>query len=289
MTDDDTLENTARGRASAAAGSDTRLAVAVSTDRESFPVLQAFQSFLDQERERSRRRIMVLSTIFISTLAVITAVFGVFAIFFFSHMMARNEAQQDRMLDLITHPVSAAPASPPSAAAAAPVPAPTTVDIEKMVEKLVAERLKARESAPVPGAQEGDPPPAAPKREDAASAEPQAPFPERRRGIISPVSRRQSGQSNAPQKAEKTGSAPQNTQEPPNPPEKPRSSASKEAAPASAPAGAARGKEPRRISVQPTRALSVPRGYVQDSTIIQTESGALVPLRTLLPDLNAEK
>ena len=37
---------------------------------ESFPVLRAFQSFLDQERERARRRMMTLSVCFITALVL---------------------------------------------------------------------------------------------------------------------------------------------------------------------------------------------------------------------------
>ena len=62
---------------------------------------------------------------------------------------------------------------------------------------------------------------------------------------------------------------------------------------AAAPAAVAeprdRASRTKIVSVKPESALEVPAGYRQDTATIQTESGALVPLRTLLPDFGPAK
>ena len=164
---------------------DNLFAVALPKNDDAFPVLRAFQTFIDQERERSRRRITMLSTAFIVALVVLMLAFVGFFALFFTHVMSHDEAQQARLFEL----VSRGPAPQP-APAAAPAPASTPA-----------------------------PTPAVPSVPSVPSV-PVAPSP-------SPSL--------------------------------------------------------RTISVRPVKALVVPEGYEADQIRVQTQSGASIPLRTLLP------
>ncbi|MBR1836347.1 MAG: hypothetical protein IJ783_03585, partial [Kiritimatiellae bacterium] len=107
-------------------------AVALARNDDSFPVLKAFQGFLDRERERARRRVVTLSICFIAAMFAMAVAFGAIFAVFFSHMMSQNEQQQSRLLDLVAESarqrdeaVRAATAAP--ALAPAPAPAPVAV------------------------------------------------------------------------------------------------------------------------------------------------------------------
>ena len=95
---------TADEAASGAAPTDPEnlFAVALSkSSNDSFPVLNAFQTFLDQERERARRRVVTMAVCFTGAMIVLLLVFGILFATFFSRMMVRNDRQQDRLLDLV--------------------------------------------------------------------------------------------------------------------------------------------------------------------------------------------
>ena len=69
---------------------------------ESFPVLKAFQNYLDQERERARRRTMVLVLSFLGVVVALIIAFVVLFVSFFNVVLQNNEQQQVRMLSLVT-------------------------------------------------------------------------------------------------------------------------------------------------------------------------------------------
>ena len=58
---------------------------------ESFPVLKAFQEFLDAERERARRRQMTLTICFMSAIVLLVVLFCVIGAVLFSGMMRRSD------------------------------------------------------------------------------------------------------------------------------------------------------------------------------------------------------
>jgi len=68
---------------------------------ESFPVLKAFQEFLDAERERSRRRQMILTLSFMSVIVVIVVLFCVIGAILFTGMARRNDAKQDKVFEIL--------------------------------------------------------------------------------------------------------------------------------------------------------------------------------------------
>ena len=132
---------------------------------ESFPVLKAFQEFLDAERERARRRQMTLTICFMSAIVLLVVLFCVVGAILFSGMMRRSDAQQAQMLDILMQrmpaPVAQAPAvQPPPAQIPAPVaesrPDPQVselLDVIKALQSQNAEMMSAlqqriREPAP---------------------------------------------------------------------------------------------------------------------------------------------
>ena len=123
------------------------------SSNDSFPVLNAFQTFLDQERERARRRVVTMAVCFTGAMIVLLLVFGILFATFFSRMMVRNEKQQDRLLDLVARGIPAAVHeagwSAPGAAGAETV---SRDEILQVLQQLSAERAAARagQAAPAP-------------------------------------------------------------------------------------------------------------------------------------------
>ncbi len=111
------------------------------SSNDSFPVLNAFQTFLDQERERARRRVVTMAVCFTGAMIVLLLVFGILFATFFSRMMVRNEKQQDRLLDLVARGIPAAVHeagwSAPGAAGAETV---SRDEILQVLQQLSAER-----------------------------------------------------------------------------------------------------------------------------------------------------
>lgn len=60
-----------------------------------FPVLKAFQEYIDAEQAKARKRIVGLSVFFVVLLLVVVAAF----ILVLSTMISRNQALSDRLLD----------------------------------------------------------------------------------------------------------------------------------------------------------------------------------------------
>lgn len=95
-------------------------APALRGDPEQFPVLKAFQAYVEEERERARRRVVVVSSVSIAAITVLVSLFLVALGF----MMHRNDQLNDRLLDIVASR-SAAPAPAASASASAEPSAPS--------------------------------------------------------------------------------------------------------------------------------------------------------------------
>lgn len=262
---------------------------------ESFPVLKAFQDFIDQERERARRRVVTLSVCFISAIVVLVLLFGIIFAMFFGHMMRSNEDQQNRLYDLYARSgllPAAAPAPAPAApAATTPIPASATpVAPDDQVRGLL-ERIRLLEAGQAPD-------PAAPA--PSVSAEP-VPAPASPVAAPAPSVKLPKGVRSSPRKADQEAKLAAEAQA-----RRERAAAREAEAAAKAEAvrqareakaaeeaaareaeakaaEAAKARGPRTISVRKQRRMVVPEGCSTDEIVVQTESGARVPLRTLLP------
>lgn len=71
---------------------------------EEFPVLKAFQQYIDAEQNKARKRMVTLSVFFGILMALIVAVF----LFLLSQVSARNQALNDRLLDYMMRKESSA-------------------------------------------------------------------------------------------------------------------------------------------------------------------------------------
>lgn len=115
-------------------------AAALKSNADSFPVLKAFQDYLDSERQRARKRMFLLSTFFILTLAIVVGGLLTGGFFVYSRAARHNEALQQTLLELALRTPS-----PP-----APVPASPRIDPSLLAEEFAA-RLQTvldRETAP---------------------------------------------------------------------------------------------------------------------------------------------
>lgn len=96
-------------------------------DANSFPVLKAFQDYLEMERQQARKRLVTLTVFFVSLMTLVVAGFIVAFIFFFNSMSKRDEAREantrareDRLLEAALQPKKeAAPAAANPGAVAA--------------------------------------------------------------------------------------------------------------------------------------------------------------------------
>ena len=110
---------------------------------ESFPVLKAFQEFLDAERERARRRQMTLTICFMSAIVVLVVLFCVVGAMLFGGMMRRSDAQQAKMLDILMQRMPAAAGAPVAAAPVAqPAPAPQVTELLDVIQSLKAQNAE---------------------------------------------------------------------------------------------------------------------------------------------------
>jgi hypothetical protein len=86
-------------------------------DANSFPVLKAFQDYLEMERQQARKRLVTLTVFFVSLMTLVVAGFIVAFIFMFNNMSRR----EDRLMDAALQQRRDVP--PAAAATAAPAPA----------------------------------------------------------------------------------------------------------------------------------------------------------------------
>lgn len=90
-------------------------AAALHAGSDSFPVLKAFQDYLEAERQRARRRLVMLSSFFVALMAVVVAGLLLAGVYLFRNM----QRTQDVLLQaaLKGQPAAAPVAAPPAVAA----------------------------------------------------------------------------------------------------------------------------------------------------------------------------
>ena len=123
-----------------------------------FPVLKAFQEYIDAEQAKARKRMLGLSIFFIVLLVVVVVTFVLVLTF----MIRQNQSLSDRLLDMAFKPQPAQQAhvapvvQPVPVPQAQPQPQPAAQDsalrpvLEKM-EKLAAALAEASKPKPAPG------------------------------------------------------------------------------------------------------------------------------------------
>lgn len=109
-------------------------AAALHANADSFPVLKAFQDYLEAERQRARRRVTLLSGFFIALMVVVVAGFLTGGILLFSYM---SKQQAALMSVAFPHAVAAA-VTPAATPAAAPAPTVRDPELEKLQQSLAA-------------------------------------------------------------------------------------------------------------------------------------------------------
>ena len=97
---------------------------------DAFPVLKAFQDYLESERQRARNRMMTLSIVFA---VVIVAVVGAFALFWYSSM----RGVQDTNRQLLEAALKRANAEPPVPVVVQP-PQPSAAETAKVIAEAVS-------------------------------------------------------------------------------------------------------------------------------------------------------
>ena len=250
-----------------------------SADEESFPVLTAFQRLLDAERERARRRTVALSAWFAGAIIVLLLVFGLLFAMFFGQMIGDGREQQRRLqeqqnallamvssgrlapgaAEALLDSRAAAPAEPASAAQENDATAAALADALRLLERQqqTLDRLMAEKTAPrAPAVRTPAPKPVKP-----AAAKPAA------RPAKPAAEKPAAAKPAAPAKPNVVVAKP----------------APKPAAPAAPQAPAPEPPAANVITVRPTAGMRVPDGYATDRVEVRTPSGAIVPLRTLLP------
>lgn len=115
---------------------------------DDFPVLKAFQQYIDAEQAKSRKRVIMLCVFFI---CLMTVVIGVFVALLIS-VSARNQALNDRLVEYAMRKESA-----PTTAAAAPVVVQPpqdsaailalTAKLDALQKKLAEDQAKAEQAA----------------------------------------------------------------------------------------------------------------------------------------------
>jgi len=147
---------------------------ALHANPDSFPVLKAFQDYLETERQRARQRLILLSAFF--AVLLITVIIGLIGIgvYLFGNM----SETQGKLLAAVLDQRAATPIreavpqaqTPPSPASAAQQPALDPETLARLVEERVAARLAAAGKPPEPAATEAPTPAPAPTDLDAIKA-----------------------------------------------------------------------------------------------------------------------
>ena len=75
-----------------------------SENTEEFPVLKAFQSYIEAEREKARRKMLLMATAFGGVILLLVVVFGMILTVFVGKMFDQQNRAQDRMYSLMTQP-----------------------------------------------------------------------------------------------------------------------------------------------------------------------------------------
>ncbi len=106
---------------------------------DAFPVLKAFQDYLESERQRARRRMTTLSVVFS---IVIIAILGAFILIWFSTM----RGMQDTNRQLLDAALKKATAEPPAPVVVQPPAQPSAAETAKIVAEAVS-RAQSEQSA----------------------------------------------------------------------------------------------------------------------------------------------
>ena len=290
--------------ADAPADEENLFAVALAkNNNESFPVLNAFQRFLDQERERARRRVVTMAVCFTGAMVVMLLVFGILFATFFSRMMVRNERQQDRLLDLVvaglpgaarTEPAPAAQPAPAVAAAPEPKEAPSAVTRDELLE--ILRQMNAAPAAAPAAAPTVVEIPVVPVPVPAETVAVPAPKPRKTGVISSPLRQDQEAKEAAEDAARRARAAAKAEAEAAAAAAEAAKTAAApapEPAPEPAPAAVAKEEKPdagkRTIAVKPRSRMKVPEGFSTDRAELQTSTGATVPFRLLVPVPDASR
>ncbi|NLB68208.1 MAG: hypothetical protein GX804_00750 [Lentisphaerae bacterium] len=73
----------------------------IKDEEESFPVLRAFQQFLESEREIARKRQLMLTAGFLGAIVALVLLFSIIGVILFSKIISHGTRQQDRMFELL--------------------------------------------------------------------------------------------------------------------------------------------------------------------------------------------
>jgi chemotaxis protein histidine kinase CheA len=240
---------------------------------ESFPVLKAFQEFLDAERERARRRQMTLTICFMSAIVLLVVLFCVIGAVLFSGMMRRSDTQQAQMLDILMQrmpaPVAQAPALQPAPQpVVAAQPDPQVSELLEVIKSLQAQNVEMM-SALQERIREPEPK-VAPSAEAAAQA--------RKTGIYSSPRRKPEPAPEQPRPAAEDVAEPDATAAAAEAPEAPavEDKPGAEESPA-APAG------PVKVKIVRTRDMHSPAGYSPEQITIVSSGNVKFPWRVLMP------
>ena len=110
-------------------------------DAGAFPVLKAFQDYLETERQQARKRLVTLTAFFVSLMAIVVGGFIVAFIFLFNRMdkqQSRLDQQQSRLLEAALQERKA----PPAPVVPAPeVPSPAVIAAQQATRQIEAVTL----------------------------------------------------------------------------------------------------------------------------------------------------
>jgi hypothetical protein len=106
-----------------------------------FPVLKAFQEYLEAEQAKANKRMLSLSIFFIVLLVIVVLTFSVIALF----MINRNQTLSDRLMDIALRERAAALQQPASVTPVVNVQQPAPVDDSARLKPILA-KLEAMES-----------------------------------------------------------------------------------------------------------------------------------------------
>lgn len=253
---------------------DNFFALSVPKSDESFPVLKAFQEFLDAERERARRRQMILATSFMAALVVVVVLFCGIGAVLFSGMVTRGDAKQDKLLEMLLS--QRAEAQQP-AIAAAPVlavePDPVINELMAVLKQLRAETAELKAAAAAAEAEKS----VAASTPEVPEVKPEAPA--KKTGVFSsPKRRTESLPAPTPMEIEPVL---ENSAE-----VSPSTSDTVATPPVVAPPVVAPKSDPNApvlVKVVPSRTMRLPDGYEASELSVVTEGNVKFPWRILMP------
>lgn len=284
-------------------GAENLFALSLPKGEESFPVLKAFQEFLDAERERARRRQMTLAISFMSALVLLVVLFCVIGAILFSGMIRRSDSQQDRLFDLLTQR-SPAPvqATAPSVSATGESKEASTAELVELLKQLRAENAAMRANLADKSPSASMPPL---ETANAGFAVAPTPAPE----VKSTPSTKKTGVFSSPKRqpvpapvaeAPKPEEVPVATEPEVKPPVEAKPAIEiKTPVEAKSPVEIKSAVKPKpeqpqawtpiKVKVMPSREMTVPAGNSAEEMTIISDRNVKIPMRVLMPTGEAEK